>query len=238
MGTVMANLDRRIIVTELLDVLPVDDPRAIASRRDLVWINALMFQDRIMASLLRKHVSRPPRRILEIGCGDGSFMLSVARRMGRTWSGVELTMVDQADLLTDSCRSSFESLGWTVTFVRADIFDWLQGAERDRYDVVCANLFLHHFSDDMLAKLFAAIQGLTHVFMATEPRRSVLAMTGCALLRGIGVNDVTRHDAAASVRAGFTGADLGRLWPGQQAARLVERAIGPFTHAFVVETAP
>jgi hypothetical protein len=49
----------------------------------------------------------------------------------------------------------------------------------------------------------------------------------------IGCNAVTRHDAVASVRAGFAGTDLSTLWPGKSEWRLAERRIGWFTHAFL-----
>jgi hypothetical protein len=49
----------------------------------------------------------------------------------------------------------------------------------------------------------------------------------------LGANDVTRHDAVASVRAGFRGRELSGLWPAGAAGwRLNERGIFPFTHLF------
>ena len=90
----------RHIVPEILDGLAADDPRAIHSRRDLVHINALMFNGPIMAGLLRKHVRAKPRRILEIGAGDGKFMLAVARRLAKNWPAVELTLLDRIDLVS------------------------------------------------------------------------------------------------------------------------------------------
>jgi hypothetical protein len=42
---------------------------------------------------------------------------------------------------------------------------------------------------------------------------------------------VTRHDAVASVRAGFTGHELSRLWPDGN-WRLREELALPFTHVF------
>ena len=227
-----AHLDRRLIVPELLDALPDDDPGAVGSRRDLVWINALMLQSRIMAGLLRKHVPAPPGRILELGSGDGTFMLAVARRMGDPWRGVDLVMLDKADLVTDSRRSAFASLGWRAEPVVADIFEWISRPGNARFDLVCANLVLHHFSDDALRGLFSSVQELADVFVATEPRRNRVALAGCALLKLIGVNAVTMHDAAASVRAGFAGEELTRLWPTGREMRLEERRLGPFTHAF------
>ncbi|TIX36870.1 MAG: hypothetical protein E5V40_23750, partial [Mesorhizobium sp.] len=110
----MTALAQRSLIPEILDGLAADDPRARASRRDLRRINALMLQARIMASLLRKFVPKPPGRILEIGAGDGTFMLAVARRMVKQWPRVELTLLDRVDVLTAELSVDFDRLGWTV----------------------------------------------------------------------------------------------------------------------------
>ncbi|CDX41004.1 hypothetical protein MPLSOD_40649 [Mesorhizobium sp. SOD10] len=96
----MNALDQRTLVPEILDRLAADDPRALHSRRDLRRINVLMFQAPIMASLMRKFMAKAPCRILEIGAGDGTFMLKVARRMAKDWPEVELTMLDRVGLVT------------------------------------------------------------------------------------------------------------------------------------------
>lgn len=231
-------LQRRRIEPELLDTLPAEDPRARASRRDLAWINALMLQSWIMARLLRRHVSRPPRRILELGSGDGSFMLAVARRMGGAWRGVELVMIDQAELVTEARCADFAALGWRATPVVDDIFAWIARPATQPFDLICANLVLHHFQDQALTDLFASARALGGVFVATEPRRSAVSLAGCSMLRLIGVNDVTRHDAAASVRAGFAGNELQTLWPKGDRMRFEEHLAGLFTHAFAAEPIP
>jgi hypothetical protein len=49
----------------------------------------------------------------------------------------------------------------------------------------------------------------------------------------LGANDVTRHDAVASVRAGFRGRELCGLWPKSAPGwRLGEHGVFPFTHLF------
>ena len=111
------DLDRRRIEPELLDILPPDDPRAIGSRRDLVWINALMFQSAIMAGLFKANVRKTPTRILELGSGDGAFMLSVAKRLAGSWTDVDLVMLDQVNLISDKRRADFTALGWRVLVV-------------------------------------------------------------------------------------------------------------------------
>jgi 2-polyprenyl-3-methyl-5-hydroxy-6-metoxy-1,4-benzoquinol methylase len=227
----MPGLADRLVQPEILDRLAEKDPRAIAARRDLVLVNRLMFQQAIMARLLGDHVASPPRRILEIGAGDGAFMLGVARRLAPRWPGVELTLLDRADLVTPERRAAFSELGWRAKTVTADVFDWLRAVGDARFDVVIANLFLHHFANADLTRLFSALRPIAPVFVATEPRRSGFAHAASRLLWAVGAGEVTRHDAPASVRAGFRGSELSALWPAKR-DRLHERRAGLFTHVF------
>jgi hypothetical protein len=232
MSTAPANISLRRIAPEILDGLSADDPRAVHSRRDLVHINALMFQVPIMVGLLRKHVRAKPLRILEIGAGDGTFMLAVARRLAKEWPKVELTLLDRIDLVSPDMGDRFGKLGWHVETVTADVFEWIDRAGRERFDAVVANLFLHHFDDVELARLFLGLHKLAPVLLATEPRRGSFPLAAARLLWAIGANDVTMHDAAASVRAGFAGTELSALWPAGAGKPLEERRGGLFTHVF------
>ena len=67
----------RLVEPEWLDELPADDPRTQGSRRDLARINAVMFQAAIMARALARSCGAP-KRIVDLGSGDGRFMLGVA----------------------------------------------------------------------------------------------------------------------------------------------------------------
>ena len=233
MPSAAATISVRSIEPELLDVLPASDPKAVGSRRDLVWINALMWQPLIMRRLLARHVFNPPRRILEIGAGDGRFMLTVARRMAGRWPGVDLLLLDRAPVLGPEVRRAFERFGWRAQAVTADVFEWAaSAAPNERFDVISANLFLHHFDEAALARLFRHLAAMAPLFVATEPWRAGLPLLATRLLPAIGANSVTLHDAAASVRAGFAGPELSQLWPGGAGRVLEERRVGPFTHVF------
>jgi 2-polyprenyl-3-methyl-5-hydroxy-6-metoxy-1,4-benzoquinol methylase len=229
----MSGLDHRRLAPEILDGLAAEDPRAIASRRDLRHINALMFQAPIMASLLRKFVPKPPGRILEIGAGDGSFMLAVARRMAKHWPEVELVMLDRVELVTAQLRNDFGALGWTIEGVAADVFDWAETTEGKPFDAITANLFLHHFDDAGLVRLFSLLMPKARLLLATEPRRAKPALAAARFLPAIGVNDVTRNDAAQSVRAGFRDSELSDLWRAADGRPIEERRAGLFSHIFV-----
>ena len=57
----------------------------------------------------------------------------------------------------------------------AEIFEWLEAPGTERFDAVIANLFLHHFDNADLARLFAGLQRLAPLLVATEPRRGQLS---------------------------------------------------------------
>jgi hypothetical protein len=202
----------RVLEGEWLDDLPHEDPRAMRSRRDLVRVNALMGNPRIVA----KELSRlgPLRSVAEIGSGDGAFMRAVLARLDLR--DITVHLVDRQPLGT----------------VTADVFEWLADPAH-RADAIVANLFLHHFTDNSLRRMFALLALRTRAFIACEPRRSSVALAGARALGLVGCNDVTRHDAVVSVRAGFAGRELTTLWPADESWSLEEGPRGLFSHGFV-----
>lgn len=224
-------IESRSVEPEILDELPTDHPAAIASRRDLHWVNSLMFQPGFMARALRRHTD-PPRRMLDLGSGDGLFTLQVARRMARRWPGVEVVLLDKAPAVSAGMGKKFSSLGWRMNSITADVTDFLESETARSFDLVAANLFLHHFEDDALTRLFRGIQRVAPRLVATEPCRASLAHASTGLLRLIGVDKITLHDAAASVRAGFSGKELSGLWQEAGGRPLEDRRAGIFTHVF------
>jgi hypothetical protein len=222
---------RRSLEAEWLDMLPPGDARAGASRRDLRWINKLMGHPRILQAALLTSGATASASMLELGAGDGTLMLAVARQLH--WSCVTLTLLDRHHLASKESLKSFAALGWKVDVVASEVFDFLKSAPSSSFDITLANLFLHHFSDEDLMVLFAHLSRLTRVFIAVEPRRSRSRLLASRNLWAIGANDVTRHDAPASVRAGFTGKELSLLWPRLPGWRLQERGAGWFSHCFV-----
>jgi SAM-dependent methyltransferase len=221
----------RRVEAEWLDVLRPDDPRAVRSRRDLRRVNAFMLQSRAMSRTLLRHWNGgPPRSLLDLGAGDGAFMLRVATRIAPHWPGVKVTLLDRQDIVTAEIRRGFQELKWEVDVVAADAIDFLGSAPS--FDIVTANLFLHHFPDQQLMRLLASAARRASLFMACEPRRTIAAVAASRLLWTIGCNDVTRHDASVSVRAGFRGRELSALWPLVGAWRLHEELVPPFTHCF------
>jgi hypothetical protein len=194
----------RSLEPEWLDELPPADPRAVRSRADLRRVNAIMGNARIIA----RHLGQA-RRVADLGGGDGSLMRAVERKLKRD---LEVTIVDRIAGL--------------------EVFEFLAAPGRP-LDAIVANLFLHHLTDHDLRRLFGLAAARAPLFVACEPRRSRFALGASHLMGLIGCNDVTRHDAVISVRAGFSGRELSDAWPIVEGWTLTEQAAPPFSHLFV-----
>jgi SAM-dependent methyltransferase len=222
----------RLVEGEELDGLAADDPRGCRSRRDLQRVHIAMRS----VSNLRRAVAAlqfavQPRRILELGAGDGTLLLRFARAQRPRWNDVELTLLDRVDLVSGQTRAAYHELGWHVNFLRADALEWAASPQTRRYDLCFANLFLHHFESAPLALLLRAVAATTDAFVACEPRRSNLARFGSRLIVLLGANEVTRQDAVKSVAAGFTDRELSAAWNAAGGDwNLVEFSALPFSH--------
>jgi hypothetical protein len=239
----------RIVRPEFLDELPPDDPRAVHSRGDLRRVNTLMGNAKIMAGALAGATGATglpavafgevgakagaARTIVELGGGDGTFLLEVAKRAAPSIGPARVMLVDQQALVTSATRDAMTALSWPLETVQTDVFAWLLRDGLEPADVIIANLFLHHFEGERLATLLREAARQTRVFVACEPHRSAPALAAASLLGAIGCNGVTLHDARISVRAGFRGAELSAIWPAGNGWTLQEYKAGRFTHGFV-----
>jgi SAM-dependent methyltransferase len=229
----------RRVEPEELDGLAADDPRGLRSRRDLRRVHVAM---RSISNLQRAvsalRLAAQPRRILELGAGDGTLLLRFARAQRPGWNDVELTLLDRVDLVSEQTRAGYRELGWRVIFLRADALEWAAARHAGRYDLCFANLFLHHFEAAPLILLLRAVSAMTDAFVACEPRRSNLARVGSRLTALLGANEVTRQDAVKSVAAGFTGRELSTAWNTPAGDwNLVEFPAPPFSHCLAAARA-
>jgi hypothetical protein len=219
-----------MVKPELLDSLPPDDPAAQRSRRDLRRVNSWMGNHTILIRALKNHLRNSPSHITELGAGDGNFLLRVAKKMKTP--NVQATLLDRQKTVADKTLAEFQKANWRAQTVVADVFDWLEN-ENSNSETIIANLFLHHFDDDRLQELLPEISARAGLFIAVEPRRFQFPFLCAQLLRLIGCNHVTLHDAEASIRAGFVRAEISALWPDKKNWQLTEQPAGAFSHLFI-----
>lgn len=229
----------RALEPELLDDLPPSDSRAVGSREDLRRVNCIMGNMGILSRVIHQTLTQSrlcsqPLRLVELGGGDGTLML----RLARHWSGLgvkaHVTLIDRQGLVSDETRRRFVLLQWRLNNVVTDVFSWLE-QKSPTFDVMIANLFLHHFSEEQLRTLFGLAAMRTNLFVACEPRRSPLGLAASRLIWLLGCNAITKHDAVISVKAGFDGNELSALWPQFGHWAKSEHSAGMFSHRFVAK---
>jgi hypothetical protein len=229
----MKNSRARVVEPELLDELPPQDKRARRSRLDLRRLNTWMNHPSAMARALSKNLDGAVSpHIVEIGAGDGHFLLRVVCRL-RHWPDGSVTLVDRLDAFDPDIKEYFRESCWPARTEIATVSEWLAQSPPDSADAIVSNLFLHQFKADELAEMLRMAARCAPVFIALEPRRSWPARVCGHLLWAIGCNSVTRHDAGISIRAGFSGREISALWPDPGTWELTERPTGLFSHLFI-----
>ena len=178
---------------EWLDSLPSDAPEAQASRRDLRVFNRLLGTEEWVATLA-SNALRPGERVLELGAGDGAL----------------------------AGRMLAKGLPWDALDLAPEPRDWPEGGDWFQADalsfgymavhaVVVANLVLHHFDEGQLGRLGARIRANARVILVSDLERSgwraALFPWLCRLIKA---HEVSRHDGALSIRAGFRRDELPR----------------------------
>lgn len=227
----------RRVVPEELDSLDAHDPAALRSRSDLRRLHFAMGTLSKMTRALGSEFNASPIRILELGAGDGSMALRFARRHASSRPNVSLTLLDRRLAVEELTLQGLRKAGWDPTLATADVFDWLDRTTDEPWDIIVANLFLHHFQGDDLIRLLHAVANSTALFFCCEPRRSSLSLIGSHLVGLIGAGAVTRKDAVLSVHAGFRDHELSTNWPRDRSWSLREYSAGLFSHCLLARKA-
>jgi SAM-dependent methyltransferase len=228
---------QRVVQPELLDTLPREAPEAARSRLDLRRVNWLMGSaSRLRAGIRRSRLLRErtrPWRVLELGAGDVHLAARLWRRLPAPPAASRLWLLDQQALAEPAALAELGEHGWITETILADAFAWLGEYDGERFDLIYANLFVHHFDRGALRELLKLAAPHARAFVVVEPCRSRLSLAGTRLLRFLGCNYVTRHDAARSVRAGFLQRELTAAWPKEGDWEFREGPAGLFSHRFV-----
>lgn len=184
----------RVVLPEILDGLPHDHPDAIASRRDLRRVNAVMGNPRWIRKKARELGTISNAGITEIGAGDGRLAVQLAE----TFPETRVTALDLAPAPIGELPSN-------LVWQQHDLFH--AANELPMGGVLIACLFLHHFSDAQLRELGRDWISRYDAMIIAEPDRRPLAHR-LGRLAWPFINRVTRHDMHVSIDAGFARGEL------------------------------
>jgi hypothetical protein len=173
------------------------------------------------------------REIVELGAGDGYFLLSVAKCLNGHSSGTQAILVDRLNSVDPQACVEFNRLGWRVQTKISEATDWLRQPAPRTPQTIISNLFFHQFEAEQLVEMLRLASSSAQLVIALEPRRSWQSRLCGRMLWAIGCSPVTRHDARVSIRAGFVGSELSALWPDKKNWLLTEQPVGLFSHLFI-----
>ncbi len=209
----------RIESHELLD--EHDAPREDVERslRDLRRINRYLGGVRVYRSLVRRF---QPQAILDVGTGTSDLLESVPHV--RTRIGLDFK-IDHLLFLRDGSR------------VLRVVGDACKLPFRDgAVDLVTSSHFFHHFSPDANVGILAESLRVSRKGVAvTDTRRHYLPLLLVLLMSASRmVGRITRADAPASVRQGYTLREVRELAPRAGAARWKVIRMWPFRFAILL----
>jgi 2-polyprenyl-3-methyl-5-hydroxy-6-metoxy-1,4-benzoquinol methylase len=158
-----------------------------------------------------RSTSPRPLRVLDLACGGGHVVVSLARRAARHGIRVEWIGWDVSAASVEYARTL--AVRRRVQGVRFEIGDALRGPMPDEVDVALCTLFLHHLEDadaaTLLRKMTAAAR--TGVAVSDLRRTSLGAIFTWVACHTLSASDVFRIDGMRSIRAAFTTEEARRL---------------------------
>ena len=137
-------------------------------------------------ALLKNSGDAVPRELVDLGAGDGTFMLRVAQRLAPRWRDVTVKLVDQQDIVSAQVRNSFAALHWNIQTITADVFEFLQTMQSS-VDIITANGFLHHFTAEHLARLLGLGGKKDEALCRLRAKANALCTRGEPLRLGLGL---------------------------------------------------
>jgi 2-polyprenyl-3-methyl-5-hydroxy-6-metoxy-1,4-benzoquinol methylase len=168
-----------------------------------------------------------PLRVLDIACGGGHVLLSLALRAARERRHVEWLGWDMSPVAVEYARTLALRRG--VQGVRFELADALRDPMPAGIDVVLCTLFLHHLGETDAAVLLRKVREAARAAVVISdlrrtPLGAAFTWVGC---RALSRSEVFRVDGMRSVAAAFTtdeardmaaaagltGAHVRHVWP-------------------------
>ena len=203
---ILPDLDARHRRPELMDAPSLAPARRAHALKALARVNALSgVAQRVWTEILELQNAGAPAtlRVLDIACGGGDVVVSLARRAARSGLDLEAHGCDVSPLALEVARKNAERAGIQAQFFELDA---LRDEIPQDYDLVCCSLFLHHLDEqDAIALLGAMAEGARRAVLVQDLRRTVTGyLLALGVLRVISRSQVAHVDGPRSVEGAFS----------------------------------
>jgi 2-polyprenyl-3-methyl-5-hydroxy-6-metoxy-1,4-benzoquinol methylase len=202
----------RVLQPEIMDDPTLDPPRHRAALRGLGRINAISRSAAILWPTLRVEADRVhprPLRVLDLACGGGDVLVTLARKAKAHGRRFEATGLDFSPVALDFARTLAEQRGVEIEWTESNALE--QPLPGD-FDVAMNSLFLHHLTAEQSVDLLTKMRQAARTVVINDLRRGALAhavaWVGTRLLSR---SEVVHADGPQSVRAAWTPPELRQL---------------------------
>jgi SAM-dependent methyltransferase len=203
------SLAERRLSPEIMDQPGLDPEAHVAALRSLERINQVSATTHILWNPIRRLARRTgnPLRVLDVACGGGGTIRSLAKRAGESAIPVGFTGCDISPTAIAYARQRADAHQPELSFFQHDI---LAGPPPDSYDVVMCSLFLHHVDENeapvVLENLKAAASRLLLVQdLIRGPIAYGVAYAGTRMLSR---SPIVHYDGPVSVQRAFTRSEV------------------------------
>lgn len=203
---------RRVLVGELMDEPGVSAEDLDLSLRYIRWVNRRLGGSRGLLRHLQAWSARWPRdrpvTLLDIATGSADIPIAARTWAVRRGFDLQITAVDLHPITLDLARRHLADSGTDgITIVGADALRLMELFTPSSFDYVHAGMFLHHLGQVEVLTVLRIMDRLARAGIVwNDLVRSRLTAAAVNLIL-IGQPHIIRHDARASIRAGFTQAD-------------------------------
>lgn len=200
----MPDLTMRTMLPELMDQPEAKEKDTRQALREIDTINHLLGGYSVIFDALEKlKWNDKSIRIMDLGCGGGDMLRTIADWALKNKRHVDLIGIDRNPVMTSYARE--ESLVFpNIHFKTMDVLD--ERLMDERADVIINSLFCHHFDSDELVILVERMYKLaSQAVIINDIHRHWFAYYSIKILTGLfSRNPLVKYDAALSVARSLT----------------------------------
>lgn len=205
----MPSFTQRSTETEIMDNLACGGEVVNQTLRELDYINHWLGGNAVTVQAVQKVVKKLPvgKRVTfaDLGCGSGEMLRLLAHKMKKqkrdaTWMGIDANpnIVDYAV----GQSKDFANISFSTDDILGDRF------QQQKFDVVLATLFFHHFETDDLIRILRQLGRQAGYIIINDIHRHPIAYYSIKWLTEMfSQSAMVKYDAPLSVLRSFTRAE-------------------------------
>ncbi|MEM6644492.1 MAG: methyltransferase domain-containing protein [Bacteroidota bacterium] len=204
-------LKERSTEIEIMDDLEISGPVVDQTLKELNTINKTLGGNQISISAFKRIAKGQQQLTLaDLGCGGGDIMLQIAKWCRRARIKLSCLGVDANPNIIAYAKENTKS-HQEISYQPLNIFS--QEFQQMKFDIVHCCLFLHHFTDEQLIKIFKTLKSQANIGVIINDlhRHPVAYWSIKALTYVFSRSTMVRNDAAVSVARGFKRSELIRI---------------------------